>query len=366
MNPKTSQKLEFLINLAYIASIIFLCYIGINYVFSWVLPFILAFIIVLIINPVIKFVTKRLNIKHEIISIIIMFLLYAIVGILIFEFFMMSIVGLRNVLSYVQPYTEENLLPALANVQNTINSFISQFRVFDSPDSLIETFDLGSTVAAFINKITSMGLSFLSNISSKVPSFLIGFIFTIMLSFFISMQYDNVLDFLFSLLPKKARDIAFDLKNIGIELIGKYFVATLKIMVITFVLLIIGFLIIKIPYAVVFALGIAVFDALPVLGTGTILIPWGIIELIQGNITQGAGLLIIYVVILVMRNIIEPQIIGQKLGLNPIVSIVSIYVGFKLFGFVGMIAMPIITQIVLELNNRGIIKLFKKSESDKA
>jgi predicted PurR-regulated permease PerM len=138
-------------------------------------------------------------------------------------------------------------------------------------------------------------------------------------------------------------------------------------MLITFIELSIGLLILRVNNAIPIALGIALFDIFPILGTGGIVIPWSLISLLTGNTFLGIGLLVLYAAITLVRNFIEPQIIGDQLGLNPLVAIISMYLGFVWMGVGGMILMPISVQILLTLQNKGVIRLYKpepQSSSD--
>ena len=110
---------------------------------------------------------------------------------------------------------------------------------------------------------------------------------------------------------------------------------------ITFVELFVGFLILQVDYAFVLAILIAFVDFLPVLGTGAILAPWGIIALLTKNYFLGIGIIVLFVVMTVIRQIIEPKIVGKSLGVHPILTLIAIYLGYKLFGIVGMIFLPI-------------------------
>ncbi|MDD3169520.1 MAG: AI-2E family transporter, partial [Eubacteriales bacterium] len=131
------------------------------------------------------------------------------------------------------------------------------------------------------------------------------------------------------------------------------------IMSITFVEMSIGLSVIGIPNAVLVALLISVFDILPVLGTGGIMIPWTIITLFQGNYQTGLSLLFVYLVITVVRNILEPKIVGKQLGLHPVVTLMCIFVGANLFGVIGLFGFPITLSLLRHLNDTGTIQLFK-------
>ena len=104
----------------------------------------------------------------------------------------------------------------------------------------------------------------------------------------------------------------------------------------------------------------------PVIGTGGIMIPWVLIKLLQGNFSLAIGLGILYAIVTVVRNLIEPKIVGDQLGLNPVVSLISIYLGYKLFSVIGMILFPILAQILLTLHRNGTIRLYREwREEDK-
>ncbi len=130
-------------------------------------------------------------------------------------------------------------------------------------------------------------------------------------------------------------------------------------MSITFVELSIGLSIIRIENAIFIASIVAIVDILPVLGTGTVMIPWALITAIQGNVTRAVSLLILYLIITVIRNIVEPKFIGKQMGLHPIVSLMSMFVGAKLFGAIGLFGMPITISLLLHLSRNKTIKFFK-------
>ena len=120
-----------------------------------------------------------------------------------------------------------------------------------------------------------------------------------------------------------------------------------------------GLTVLKVPGAVLIAACIAVFDILPVLGTGGIMIPWAILSLITGDFFRGFGLLILYLVITVIRNIIEPKIVGHQVGLHPVVTLASMLAGLNLFGIIGLFGFPITLSLLKNLNDRGVIHIFK-------
>ena len=173
------------------------------------------------------------------------------------------------------------------------------------------------------------------------------------------MDYINITSFITRQFSNKSSSIIFDVKNYIVGTLFRLAKAYSILITITFVELSIGLSILKIENAVSVALIIACVDILPVLGTGGIVIPWIFIELFKGNVPLAIGLTIIYVFITVVRNILEPKIVGEQIGLHPLIMLICMFIGVKLFGFLGLFVLPIIVIILKNLNDSGKIKIFK-------
>lgn len=361
MTERTKKRAQFLIDVAYVSVIALLVFLFLKYVTGWIFPFIVAFCIVAAMHPVIRKIVKLLGIKQEVVSIIVMILIYALVGTLLFLMVMQIVFTIRDAFTLLPEYYTATIKPAIETLGGKFDAFM-----WNLPDQWREQaesiqLDAVNNFQSYLIDISQKGIAALSSLTGRVPSFMITMLFTIMLSFFISVQYDKLILFFSTQLPPRARKLAYDVRVIIIDTIIKYFRAALTLMLITFGELAAGLLVLGQKNAIPIAAGIAIFDALPFFGTGAIVIPWALIELVQGNFTFAFGLAVLYAIISVVRNIIEPKVVGDKLGMNPIVSLVSIYLGYKLIGVFGMIIMPIVTQIVLELHKKGSIKIFKES-----
>lgn len=149
------------------------------------------------------------------------------------------------------------------------------------------------------------------------------------------------------------------LKDNVIGSLGKFIKAYSLIISVTFIELSIGFWILKVPNPFLFGGLIALIDIMPIIGTGAILIPWFIIAFIMGNTTMGVGILILYIIITAVRQTIEPRIVGQQIGLHPIVTLILMYVGAQLMGVLGLLLLPILATILVKLNKEGTIHLYK-------
>ena len=140
--------------------------------------------------------------------------------------------------------------------------------------------------------------------------------------------------------------------------------AQIYLIMITFGELVIGFIVIRVKYAGIIAAITALIDSLPVFGVGTVLIPWSIVSLVIGKTALGAELAVLYVVISVVRNIMEPKIIGKQVGLHPLVTLLAMVVGVSLFGAAGVFALPIGIAVAKQLDDNGVINIIKKQEND--
>lgn len=354
------KKKKFIINAIYFAIIIAIVYFVIAYAIGWLLPFILGFIIAYLLNPLINWIRKKIPIARGIISSILIVFIYLLIAALIWLILWQLIELVRGFFSDLPQFYNDYIQPLIVNFGEWIRSLIENLSPEMQSELAVVQGNILSSIGNIISNLSQSGFSFISSFTQGLPGFLVGFVFTILASLFTSAQYPKVTKFIMTQLPERGRTIVREIKRIFVDTIFRYVKAYMKLMLITFLELAIGFLIMGMPNAILIALGIALFDVLPVFGTGGIMIPWIIIEFILGNYQMAIGLLIIYAVVTIIRNFIEPKIVGDQLGLNPIIALICIYLGYIFWGFLGIIALPIIVQIALTLHRSGMIKLFKE------
>ena len=364
MDNNMRKKADFLINTAFFVVVACIVYFLFKYVASWFMPFIVAFCIVSIINPLVKKITAILHIKREIIAVFVMAAMYILLGYASIILVIKLVSMLMGWFVSLPSYFETTLAPTLINTGNIINRTLREMPFFDEINLYALSSEIIGAARNFIVGFSQRGLAFVTGFSMRIPSFFIALIFTVMLSFFISIHYPTVVSFINTQLPPKGKQLLFDFRTIFKDTVSKYFKAVAKIMTITCIELCVGLTVLGVENSIGIALVITIFDTLPVLGTGGIVIPWALIELIQGNYPLAIGLAVLYGVVLVVRNIVEPKIVGDQLGLNPVVSLVVIYIGFRIFGVFGMIFMPITVQVLLALHKNGNIKLYKPMDRD--
>lgn len=213
-------------------------------------------------------------------------------------------------------------------------------------DSVTELFSGGS---ALMDRVLGKVLSVASNILSGIPDGALGFGTGILAAYMISARLPRIRSFLADRLPESWRGRFLPaLKGMKDSLLG-YLTAQFKLMCVTFLILTLGFFALQIPYAPVWAAVVAFVDAIPVLGTGTVLIPWALVCLLRGSRVRGIGLLAVYVVAWLTRSVLEPKLLGKELGLDPLVTLTAMYAGYRFFGFAGLILSPVAAVAILRL-----------------
>lgn len=357
---KRERRIDFIVTIVYAAIILGLVYLAFKAV-SVFLPFVLALILVAALNPLVRKIDKVVKFSKPTVSVIIIALLYVVAGLAIFGLVTWLVLSMKDVFVDLPAYYNEVIKPAFERAGSSIQALIGGLspELSDNLNSL-EGMVMGALSDA-ISSVSGNGVEAVTRGIGAIPGFLVAMIFTVMLSFFISIQYDSVIGFIKSLFPEKVSSKTGEFISLLKGTVFEYSKAVLKLMGITFIELTIGFFILGVPNAIGVAAGIAIFDALPVFGTGGVMIPWIVFELLQQNFTLAGGLAILYVIVTAIRNIIEPKIVGDQLELNPILSLVSIYAGFRLFGVIGMILFPILTSIVLTLYRNGFFGTWPKA-----
>ncbi len=356
MTDKTEKKLEFIISAAYFSILAAIIYIAFKYFIALIMPFVLALCLVSMLKPIIFFINGKIKVKKQILFVSFLILLYFLVGWLLFCLVMKLAQLIKDCYIVFPDYFQNHIMPTVKYILRELENVILMSPVdFGIDIDSLQRSILGS----FQNLVVSAsqkGFGIASSFTNSIPNFMISLIFTVMLSFFISLQYETVTLKIKSFIPSRWIYLFEDAQRAVKDCLLKYFRAYLILMFLTFFQLVIGLTVLGIPNSIMLGAGIALFDALPFLGTGAVMIPWILISLIKGNVPLAIGLCCLYLILTLVRSIAEPKIVGDQLGLNPIVSVLTVYVGFKLFGFLGMITFPILVQIVFTMcknNNIG-------------
>lgn len=348
---KRKQKL---INIAYFLLIIALYYIFFKWLFLWTLPFLIGFGIALSIEPVTAFIISKTRVNRKFISSLLILIIWALLGFLVFKLGQGLYFQARKLLEYL-------LSLDIDTVADGIAAFLSDFGGKGDMKKMVSDF-LQEGIKGILGAVASI-LTSLVGIVMKVPDLLLFFSAAIMSSFFAGADLPKIKSLISRNIPRSKRFDFLETKDFFSNRLLRLVRAYLIIMVITFAELFVGLSLLGTEYALLAAAGIALLDILPIIGTGTVLVPWAAFSLLNGDFKLGIGILIIWLIISVIREIIEPKIVGGKLGLSPLLSLVLMYVGLKLFGFAGVFIAPF-TMIYIKFLNETDRLDFRRNDNE--
>lgn len=326
-------------------------------VMKFFLPFVIGWVIAVIANPLVRFLEKRLKIvrKHSSVLIVVGVLtliivaLYFLISKLIYE----TIGFVEHIPQYYEAAWVE-IQKILINVQGILK-FLPQ-GMQDSVNQFIAHIEQYMNVA--VQKIASPTVMVAGSVVKSIPAALVYTVVTIFSSYLFIVDRDKIMDIIHRYVPRGGTRYYSYFKKDVKHLVSGYFLAQFKIMFVIGAVLAVGFLVLGVDYALLLAVLIAFLDFLPILGTGTILIPWALVRIVSGDYAFGLGLVAIYVLTLVLRQIIQPKIVGDTMGLDPLMTLLFLYLGFKISGIAGMILAVPIGMLFLSLYEFGAFDLF--------
>ena len=337
--------------------IVFSVYILIKYLLPLSIPFILAFIISRIVRPISKKI-RSINRRIDKPATAVILLFFLSIAFVLLRFLISLTIGQIESLieSLVDKITSE--INPISVIVDKINSYSAYHPVLNKLLTAISdpSEDEGVIVDA-INNLLSEAASFIAKtagtILTELPSLIVSLFMTFSASFYMCLDRGETKAFISKFIPAPTMRSITNIKKIVFKAAAGYTKSYLLMMLIVFALSYLGLTLIGVEYALIKALGVAVVDLLPVLGAGTVLVPWAVVDLVLGNTTQAIGLLILLFVITIVRELFEPKIIGGYIGAPSLIVLVSVYIGMKVFGFTGMIMFPIITSVVFSAINES-------------
>ncbi len=351
------KKIRFIINILFFVALAGIAYFFLKFVFFWILPFLIAFAIALIANPIITKLCEKLKWKRSLISTIVITVFIAVLAMLAVLLSTTLFNEIKSILGNLGNYLTQ-LIAFIQNLPAKYGHLMNgRFAtVLEELVTFIKNYDYSSLLSGSLG---SGALKYAGSFITSLPSALVFLIVTIVATYFSAISLPTIKAFILRQFGEKTRDLIISIKFNFVNTIGKYLKSYFVLMMITFAELSVAFLIFDIKPAITLAFVIAIVDILPILGIGTVLIPWSIAELILGHPVKALIVICIYLVITVIRQILEPKIIGDHVGLLPIVTLFCIYVGLQLFGVLGMFLLPISVIIIKNLQDDGKLKIWK-------
>ena len=353
------RKRRFLINVAYVIAVGVIYYVLVRYVLYALMPFTIALLVTIILKRPVDHTAKLLHIPRKGVAFLLVVLFYGLIAALLTHAVIQLIVALVGWFGSLTTIYAENIEPALLRVLDWYENLVASI----DPAHAAQAESIGNNIlgslASWVASLSRSLVGYAQRLALGTPKFFISLIFCIVSTVFLSMDYPNITYFFLGQFPEKSQKTILEAKNYLLKTIGGMLKSYGLIMFITFCELNIGLRIIGVEDATVLSLIIAIFDILPALGTGGIMIPWVVIELVQGNVMLGVKLLLLYAFITVVRNILEPKIVGESIGLHPVLLLISIYVGGTILGPMGIIIMPFTLIVIKKLNDAGHIHVFR-------
>lgn len=334
-------KKRFIVNVMFYGIIVVIITLAFKYVLPIMVPFIIAFCVAALLQIPVRRMKIRAASLRRLASAALCGVFYAIVALIVLLLGSRMINEIGALLSAIPKLFSNTILPLLDQAFNELETTVLPYDT-----TLASMIDRVATniiqqITSWVTSFSGSALLRVTNIATAIPGLLVKVIITVISTFFISLDYDTVIGFLKRLIPKGRKELVDTSLHYTRTMLTAYVKSYSLLFCLTFFELSIGFSLLKIPYAGVLAITIAVFDLMPILGTGGILIPWALILFAIGNYSLGLGILALYIIITAIRNTLEPKIIGKQVGLHPLATLIAMLLGLGLFGLVGLLAFPV-------------------------
>lgn len=323
----------------------------------FLMPLIVAWIVAMIANPIIHFLEKRIKIMRKHGSALVIILVLAA---LIAAFYGLAVLVATQFSSWVtelpQVYDSvtQNLQHLFQSLHQKCNIIPADVKLaFDQRENVLDDY-IQRAIDGLLKMVNSGSLSKVSSLASSLMDFLVYAILTILASYFMTVEKDHFTKLLQENTPAGVQRIWDKIKKIFIRAIGGYFKAHFQIMIVIFFITVIPFAFMGISYSGLLAAVIAIVDFLPFFGAGTVLVPWAVYRLVTGSYTYAAILAVIYVVVLIVRQALEPKLIGDSIGTSPFETLVFMLVGYRLAGMLGLIIGIPVGMILMECYREGM------------
>jgi sporulation integral membrane protein YtvI len=329
-------------------AVFFTAWLSARYLLPLLAPFLLGTVLALTAEPVAAFLTRHLRLPRPVSSalgVTMAFCFFTVSLLLAGAVLLRELRGLAGVL----PDLEQTAATGLSTVRNWTMTLAARTPAGIRPyvRENVDTFFSDGT--AMLGKVTGMALSSAGNLLTHVPDSALTLGTGILSAFLISAKLPRIRRWLLRRIPKeRLRSILAAGKRMKKALAG-WLLAQLKLMTVTLLILLLGFSLLRIPRGTLWALGVTLVDTFPILGTGTVLLPWSLLCFLQNNAPRAIGLLGLYATVTLTRSILEPKLVGHHLGLDPLATLAALYVGYRLWGIAGMILAPLLAVTALQL-----------------
>lgn len=318
------------------------------------MPFVAALVLAWMLNPAIRFLQKKLGWKRNTLSLILVLVCIFVVGALAAGLVYSLVSQVLSFLENWQPLWSDTMY-ALDSITGFLEDALKPLptETYAQLSGLLER--LVGWLENAVPQLLTRAAGSAGNVAMSLPAWVIGFVIFLMASYFISSDYPHLRFKVTQSIPKEFRGFFSDVKRVAVDAFGGYVKAELILSGVIFLILLVGFLLMGEPYALLLAFILGVMDFIPIIGSGTAMVPWAVIDVVLGNYRHTIELMVVWGIIAVFRRVAEPKVVGDQTGLSPIASLVSIYVGMRLGGVAGMILGPVVCLVALSILRGGVL-----------
>lgn len=333
------EKLEYYSRLVIvIIGACLIAYFALTELLSLALPFLISWAIAFATRPLAYKISSRIGLSQKWVRLILA-LLFLIVGVSAVAGII--VVAGREAWAFLSGLAEsEEIFKIISKIMNPLAGIFG-----DSEAGLEIEYRISEAVKELLSSLLQGLVSFVSNFVASVPRVIIFALMSLISLVYFSLDLEKINKAVRSHLPKSMSMFLVNLKErffkAGIKYIKAYFI----IILVVFCFMLAGLVLLRVRYALLLALVLSLLDILPLIGIGTFIVPWSIVEIAMGSVARGVGLIVLLVVTEIVRNLIEPRIVGKNLGIHPIVSLALLYASFSFFGVIGLFLVPLLTVI---------------------
>lgn len=324
------------------------------------MPFIVGWLIALIASPVVHFFEEKLKVKRKAMTAVVIVAVLAVVVLLVY---LLGAKLIREGVNFVNelPNIWNSILAEFnkvgANLQGVYNRMPADMQA--TIDDII--MELGNYADGVMSRIELPSFKAVGNVAKQIPDIFLSVVICLLSAYFFVADKGYMSALAEKYLPASVRYHFNLIRRSFRNAVGGYFRAQFKIECWVYILLVIGLMILGVNYAFLVAFGIAILDFLPVFGTGTVMIPWALIELLSNNYRMMFGLLAIWLIAQLVRQVIQPKIVGDSMGMDAIPTLFLLYIGYRAAGVFGMILAVPIGIIVVNLYEEGAFDTTRQS-----
>lgn len=360
MNQTKKRYLKVLLNLGIALVILLLAVFLLPRVLVFFMPFLAGYVIAWIASPIVRFFEEKLKIRRKAGS---AFVIVAVIALVILAVYLVGaklieqIVGLTAALPDMWSSTEADMARIGKNLEIFLNRLPADIQ--KSINGIGAQMD--SFFADIFEKISTPTITAVGSIAKQLPNLIIGLVMSLLSAYFFVADKDYLSYFCKKYTPYSIQKRWSLLRRSLKRAVGGYFKAQFKIELFVYIMLVIGLSVLGIDYALLIAIGIAFLDFLPFFGTGTVMVPWAIIKFLSADYKMTIGLLIIWGAGQLLRQIIQPKIVGDSVGVSAIPTLFLLYIGYKIGGVVGMIVAVPVGIIIQNMDEEGLFDTTKNS-----